>query len=159
MFIIENYLKFTTCRLPSWWRNATSSFWKRKKVTWEDIIQIRNFWQFRPFKFSNKAWRENTRLLNHLVQKNLLIQTLAKKCRHLSETDIENHDESNQKSVNGQLGPSGIRCKERNPLFGKQINFYEWKMSIETMIDDMHPVVLENKKLSSKEKIENICKF
>ena len=39
----------------------------------------------------------------------------------LKDTEFENQDESDQYSIFGWIGPSNLRCKEPNALFGNQV--------------------------------------
>ena len=61
------------------------------------------------------------------TRSNLLIETSAEEIPTvaLREAELEYQNESYQYSVFDYIGPSGLRCKEANELFGNQVTCYE----------------------------------
>ena len=76
------------------------------------------------------------------------------------ETEFDYKDESYQYSIFGWFRPSPFRCEEIKQS-GSQITFYELidQVSIDNLMDEMQPVVLENERFVHRKKIENFFIF
>ena len=57
------------------------------------------------------------------------------------------HDDSYQYSVLGYFGLSGFSCKEPNALFSDQYIFISRKKSIDTLMEEVQPVILRIKEM------------
>ena len=87
---------------------------------------MHEFWQLGQSNFrtddEKKIWK-----LNHLIQKQLLIETLTDEILTvaLREIQLETQNESDKYSTSGSFGLSDMRFNEINSLLGNRFIFYD----------------------------------
>ena len=94
-------------------------------------------------KFSKRGFEEKIWMISHNVRNHFADWDLGGKIPSvaLRETGFEYQDESYKKLVFGYFSQSISHCKEPK---AKKYFFKSRKKSIDTLMDEMQPVVLEN---------------
>ena len=162
LFSIQKYssvshfklLKFQNLPIAVLMKKCSRQLWKILVQIQRSNIHVQNFSQIRPIKFSKKRWVKNMDIESFCTKTKMLIEILTQEIMTvaLTETEFGYQDNSHQFSISGQYGPSGFRIIELKALFGNQIFFYDKKVAIDNLMDEIQPVILENKRLDSQEK-------
>ena len=72
----------------------------------------------------------------------------------LRETMFEYQYDSKQISISGKIRLSRFRCREKMDCLSIKISFTNMKLSIDPLMDELQPVILEYKRFNSQEKLE-----
>ena len=97
----------------------------KKHHTFTKLLAIQ---AYQIFKEGMK--KEDMGIESSCAKTKIMIETLTENfltVAALTETEFAYQDDSDQCSIFGWLGSSGLPCKELNVLFGNQVKFYEYK--------------------------------
>ena len=136
-------------------------------IIWEIIINKQNFWQFRLIKISKR--RKKLCVLNHLAQKeNSWWRPWRKKSWQLLWGKLSLNIRKNQIIIHSLASLAHQVSVAENQVWKSEFKllFASMKGSIDTLTDEIQPVVLEKKGLDSQGKVwfllvlaTSICMF